>query len=145
MTSVFPAIRDLARRILAIEGARTNAGETPVDAAVRACAKLQVPLSQFMGCVGFYSLLSRALGLAKKEVPALQVVHVRPDGSLAGFDQIDRGQDAGEFENGRVALVAHLLNLLVTFIGASLALRIACDGWPDASIDKMDLKEEDSP
>ena len=136
-------MNDLARRILAIEVARANAGETPVDAAVQTCVRLQVPLSKFMGSVGFYSLLSRALVLGKAEAPSLQVVYVQPDGSLAGFDEFDQDQEAGECEKGRVALVAHLLGLLGIFIGESLALRIACDAWPDASIEKTDLKEEE--
>ena len=33
------------------------------------------------------------------------------------------------------ALAAHLLGLLVTFIGESLALRVVREGWPDASFD----------
>jgi len=145
VTNVFPAIHDLARRILAIESARAKAADTQVDDAVRACAKLQVPLSKFTGPAGFLSLLSRALVLAKAEVPAFKGVQVRPDGSLAGFDQIKQIQDAGELANGRVVLLGHLLGLLATFIGESLTLRLARDAWPDAPIDKTDSKEEEKP
>jgi len=145
MIAVFPAIQDLARRILAVEAARAKAADTPVDEAVRACAKLQVPLSRFTGTAGFLSLLSRALVLAKAEVPSLKVVKVLPDGSLAGFDEIEPHDDAGEFEKGRVVLVARLLGLLATFIGESLTLRLARDAWPDASIESTDFKEEEKP
>ena len=145
MTTVFPAIENLARRILAVEAARAKAADTQVDAAVRACEKLQEPLSRFTGPAGFLSLLSRALVLAKAEVPALKVVQVSPDGSLAGFDQIQHDQDAGTLEQGRVALVAHLLGLLATFVGESLTRRLACDAWPDASLDSTDLKQEEKP
>jgi len=145
MTAVFPAIQDLARRILAIEAARDKPANTPVDEAVRVCGKLQVPLSRFTGPAGFLSLLSRALVLAKAEVPSLTLVQVRPDGSLAGFDEISHDQDVGELEieNGRVALVGHLLGLLATFIGESLTQRLACEAWPDASIDFTDSKEKE--
>ncbi len=141
MTTVLPAIRNLARRILAIEAAVG----TPVDIAVRACGKLQVPLSKFTGPAGFFSLLSRALVLAKAEVPCLTVVQVRPDGSLAGFDQIKHDQDVRELEleNGHVVLVGHLLGLLATFIGESLMRRLVRDAWPDASIDITDFKESE--
>ena len=152
MTNVFPAIHDLARRILAIESARArshaehgNEAGTQVDEAVRACAKLQVTLSKFTGPAGYLSLLSRALVLAKADVPSLKVVQVRPDGSLAGFDEIKHDKDTEELEMGGVVLVAHLLGLLATFIGESLTLRLARDAWPDVSIDKTDLKEEEKP
>lgn len=55
-------------------------------------------LSRFTGPAGFLSLLSRALVLAKAEVSSLSVVQVRPDGSLAGFDEIKPDQDVGELE-----------------------------------------------
>jgi len=107
-------------------------------------------LSKFTGSAGFWSLLSRAVVLAKAEVPSLRTVQIRPDGSLAGFDEIKpdpnaREHDAGALEQGRVALVAHLLGLLATFVGESLTQRLVCDAWPDASIDKTDLKQEEKP
>ena len=145
MTAVFPAMQDLARRILAVEAARDNAVGTPVDEAVLACGKLQVPLSRFTGPAGFSSLLSRALVLAKAEVPSLSVVQVRPDGSLAGFDEIKHGQHVGdlELEKGRVVLVGHLLGLLATFIGESLTRRFAREAWPDASMDDTDSTQKE--
>jgi len=145
MTAVFPAIQDLARRILAGEAVGTKFDEAVVDEVVRACGKLQVPLSRFTGPAGYLSLLSRALVLAKAEVPSLTVVQVRPDGSLAGFDEIKHDQEVGELEleQGRVILVGHLLGLLATFIGESLTRRLAREAWPDASIDIADLKEKE--
>ena len=135
----------MARRILAVEAARAKAAHTRVDDAVRVCETLQVPLSRLAGPAGFSSLLSRALALTKAEVPALRVVQVRPDGSLAGFDEIEQLQDAGALEKGRVVLVAHLLGLLATLIGESLTRRLTCDAWPAAAIASPDLKREEKP
>ena len=143
MTAVLPAMQELARRILAIEAARPQTAGTQVDVAVKVCEKLQVPLSKLAGSAGFSSLLSRALALAKAEVPSLGVVQVRPDGSLSGFDDIAPDHDAGEFEAGRVVLVAHLLGLLATFIGESLTRRLVIDVWPDASTESTDSKREE--
>jgi len=145
MTAVFPAIQDLARRILAFEAACDRPTGTPVDEAVRACAKLQAPLARFTGPAGFLSLLSRALVLARAEVPSLTVVQVRPDGSLAGFDKIEHEKDFGEseLEKGREVLLGHLLGLLATFIGEALTRRLACEAWPDASFDVTDSKEKE--
>jgi len=141
MTTVLPAMHDLTRRILAVEAARATATDTQVDVAVRVCAKLQVPLSRFTGPAGFLSLLSRALVLARAEVPALRGVQIRPDGTLAGFDEIkpdpnEGKHDAGELEPERVALVSHLLGLLATFIGESLTQQLAHNAWPDALLDE---------
>ena len=145
MSTVFPALQDLARRILAVEAARANAADTQIDEAVQVCEKLQVPLARLAGPAGFSSLLLRALALSKAEVPSLRVVQVRPDGSLAGFDQLGHDRDAAALEKGRVVLVAHLLGLLATFIGESLTRRIACDAWPDAALDSPDSKREETP
>ncbi|MEO6625102.1 MAG: hypothetical protein ABIN37_09765 [Burkholderiaceae bacterium] len=145
MTTILPAIQDLTRRILADEAARAKAADPQVDLAVKVCAKLQVPLSRFTGPAGFLSLLTRALVLAKVEVPSLSVVQVRPDGSLVGFDEIKLDRDAEALEKGRVVLVAHLLGLLATFIGESLTRRLVCDAWPDTPIDNTNLKEEEKP
>ena len=35
-----------------------------------------------------------------------------------------------------VAITAHLLGLLVTFIGEPLTLRLVREAWPDASLDE---------
>jgi hypothetical protein len=145
MTTMFPAIQDLSRRIFAVEATRDKAADTQVDEAVKVCAKLQVPLSRFTGPAGFLSLLSRALVLAKAEVASLSVVQVLPDGSLVGFDEIKHDQDAEALEKGRVVLVAHLLGLLATFIGESLTRRLVLDAWPDASINSTDLRGEQTP
>ena len=145
MTTVPPDIQELARRLLAVEAARAKATDLQVDEAVQVCEKLQVPLSRLTGPAGFSSLLTRALALSKAEVPSLRVVQVRPDGSLTGFDAIEDDQDAGALEKGRVALVAHLLGLLATFIGESLTRHLACEAWPDASLDSTDTKEEAKP
>ena len=150
MTTVFPAMQELTRRILAAEAACAKEADTQVDEAVRVCEKLQVPLSRFTGPAGFLSLLSRALVLAKAEVPCLRVVHVRPDGTFTGFDKIKPDPNAGEHDanalvHGRVALVAQLLGILATFIGESLTQRLVCDAWPDASTDKTNSKQEEKP
>ena len=140
MTASFSPMKDLARRMLAIEAARA---EAPGDAAVRVNEKLQMPLIRLTGLAGYSSMLSRALVLARSEVPSLRAVSVRPDGSLAGFDAI--GRSAAESETGRTVLVAHLLGLLATFIGESLTLRLTRDVWPDLAFDSPGLKDEEKP
>jgi hypothetical protein len=105
--------------------------------------KLRVPLTKFAGVVGFRSLLTRALALANAEVPALKVLQVLSDGKLDRVGELAQSQDPETLKKGAIALVAHLLGLLVTFIGQPITLRLVQDAWPDASIDAMDLRTEE--
>jgi hypothetical protein len=101
------------------------------------CEKLRLPLSKLVGVAGFRSLLSRALAIAKAEVPLLIAVQVRADGSLEGLDGPGHDQDAGAGGQAGVVIVAQLLGLLVTFIGEPLTLRLVRDAWPNASMAGM--------
>ena len=96
------SMRDLAGRLLAVEAARQCAAGAHVHEAVRVCEKLQISLTRFAGSDGFKSLLRRALALARAEVPALQTVKLKPDGSLEGCEALAVGATNG----GPVAAVA---------------------------------------
>lgn len=128
-------MRDLARRLLA---ASQTASDPHVHEAVLVSEKLRISLTKFAGADGFASLQRRALVLARAVVPSLQSVKVGADGRLEGFEQIaaDTGTGAGGAVEGEaaVAITAHLLGLLVTFIGEPLTLRLVRDAWPNASL-----------
>jgi hypothetical protein len=131
-------MRDLARRLLAVEAASQSATDPRVPEAVRVVEKLRVSLTRFAGADGMTALLRRALALAKAEVPALHGITVKADGSVEGLEKVaadapnsgDRGGDAA------VAILAHLLGLLGTFIGEPLTVRLAREAWPDVSLDE---------
>ena len=144
MNVTSPAVRDLARRLLAYETARAPAPDGRPDAAVRVLEELRARLAKLMGVVGFSSLLSRSLALAKAEDSSLESVQVRLDGTLEGFGPAGQGEASEAGGSRGVVLVAHLLGLLVTFIGAPLTLRLLRDAWPEASIDQIDLKSEEN-
>src|ERR1700674_4717090 len=110
MSTASPGTRDLARRLVALEAARDEPPVAGGSEAVRVCEKLRLPLQKLAGVAGFISLLSRALAMAKAELPSLEGVQVRPDGLLEGFDGTGRTQDAG----AGVVVVAQLLGLLET-------------------------------
>jgi hypothetical protein len=92
-------------------------------ATCRVCEKLRRPLSNLVGRAAFTSLLQRALTLAKRESPALSGVEVRDDGSLSGFE--------GAATASRPVLIAHLIQLLITFIGEGLTVTLLLDNWPE--------------
>jgi len=128
-------VRNLARRLLVVEGASKSGTDARVHEAVRVCEKLRISLTRFAGSDAFMSLLRRALALALADVPAVETVKLKPDGSLEGLevlavDATNAGPEAA------VAITAHLLGLLMTFIGEPLTLQLVREAWPDASLDK---------
>ena len=132
MSTVSSEIQGLAQRLVAFEAVHDNSSDVNVDVALQVIEELRIHLIRLAGVDGFRSLLFRALTLAKAEVPSLNMVHVRPDGSLEGYEGIEQ---SGTSAQAGTVLVAHLLELLVTFIGAPLTLRLVRDKWPDASMD----------
>jgi hypothetical protein len=98
--------------------------------------KLRLTLTKFAGADGFASLLRRALVLASADVPALQIVKIGSDGRLEEFEQIVANKATGEAGGeAAVAITAHLLGLLATFIGEPLTLRLVRAAWPDTLLD----------
>ncbi len=93
MNPATPAIIDFARRLLAVEAAARHPSGAS-GAVVRVCDGLRRPLARLAGDAGFRSLLSRAVALARAEVPALTAVRVRADGSLEGLDDLWPDPDA---------------------------------------------------
>ena len=91
--------------------------------------KLRRPLINLIGIGGFRSLVARALTLAKAQAPALDSLRIEPDGSLTGFSK-----DEAQIEEAGVTLIAQLLGLLVTFIGAGLMLALVRSAWQDLPI-----------
>jgi hypothetical protein len=145
MSTTAPAIRNLARRLLAGEPARVESSHGDVHPVVRACERLRVPLTNLIGVAGFASLLSRALALAKRQAPSLEGLRVEADGLLAGSNEVPQDSDALEgARHGGVVLVAELLGLLVTFIGEPLTLSLVREAWPDALVETTALSNEET-
>ena len=126
------SLRALAEQLLRLEAGRGGGDAAQPHEGVRVCEKLGVALTRFAGPEGFASLLRRALALARADAPSLRAVTIKPDGSLEGLDALASGTQNGGPE-AVVGIVAHLLGLLVTFIGAALTLRLVREAWPDAS------------
>ncbi len=130
-----PESQHLAQRLLAYEAVAGENSEPTESAAFRVCAKLRRPLTILAGVAGFRSLLSRALTLARAEVPSLSAVQVAADGSLKGLDEAEPQIDKKQARDGGAILIAQLIGLLLTFIGEGLTLRLIQDVWPEAAFD----------
>jgi hypothetical protein len=130
MSRVSPEMRNFARRLIICEANGNKSARIKPPAAFDVCEKLRPVLATLMGNGGFRALLARARALAAAEVPWLRAVHVRQDGTLAGLDELAAQPDPDTLLEGRVVLLAWLLELLVAFIGADLTLRLVREVWP---------------
>jgi hypothetical protein len=142
MSTTSTATRDLARRLIALEATRVESPGASGQRVERVCDKLRVPLIKLAGVTGFRSLLSRALALARAEVPSLDSVRVRDDGGLEGFDAAESDPNEGAAGRAEVVVVAQLLHLLVTFIGEPLTLQLVYDTWSQASLSELGAGSE---
>ena len=131
-----PTTRELAQRLLAYEEVEADSALADTHAVCLVCDKLRRPLTTLAGVAGFRSLLARALTLAKRESPVLGAWEVQADGSLQGLNG-----EAGE--SGDV-LIAHLIGLMITFIGESLTLRLLHDVWLDLPDSEIKFERDES-
>lgn len=142
MSRATPQMRDFAERLIIYEAGGNASSGTKDPAAFHVCEKLRPQLATLMGNTGVRSLFSRALAQAGTEVPSLRAVQVKADGRLAGLGELEVRADPEELAKGSVVLVAHLLGLLVAFIGETLMLRIVCDAWPKLALNDLNVFKE---
>jgi hypothetical protein len=95
--------------------------------------KLQRPLISITGAAGSLALISRALVLAKAEFPRLNGVTLDKKGSIEGLEHVMPPLSREEAEEGEVLLIGNTIELLCTFLGEAMALRLIQGQWPDAS------------
>ncbi len=134
-------IRHLAERLV---GQETSPKEAPSEtvSSFHVCERLRQPLSSLTGKAGFQALLSRALTLTKPEFPQLELAKVNADGHLEGMAEIRMSLSTQEAAQMETALVAHIVELLCTFLGEILTIRLLQDVWPDASFNESNSRKE---
>jgi hypothetical protein len=113
-------------------GGGAAVGVPRLPEAVAVCDTLRISITRFAGPDGFAALLRRALALARAEAPVLAGVRLGADNRLEGFGEIPPGAEAAE---AAVALAAHVLTLLATFIGEPLTVRLLREAWPGTEIE----------
>ena len=136
-------MRNFAERLLAYEAKGKTSPRTKGQLAALVNEILRPHLAAVMGSVGFRALLSRALVLAKAEIPWLRAAHVKADGSLEGLDELEAHVGPDEFLEGCVVLLAQFLGLLVTFIGEDMTLRFVHEGLPQLPLNEFDFRKGD--
>lgn len=73
--------------------------------------------------------------LGKKELPRLEALRVKRDDCFEGFTEIDPHLTQEEFIEAEIVIVTYMVDLLRTFLGETLLLRLVHDLWPNASFD----------
>jgi hypothetical protein len=142
MTPATPSIQELARKLIALQAAHETADKRGAEA-IRACERLRVPLSRLAGAGGFRSLISRAMALAKAEVPGLELVHIQADGSFAESEVEKLAGGSISADMAGFAILTQLLGLLMTFIGEPLTLALVREAWPQVFVDETDRGAEE--
>ena len=135
--TTLPEMRDLAQRLLSYEANAGNASEPVESTTLRVYQKLRQSLGELAGSAGFHALASRALTLARSEVPSLSALQVGANGNLEGMSAIEPSIEVEQdrVHEGGVILISRLLGLLVIFLGEALTLSLLRDAWPGAAFD----------
>jgi hypothetical protein len=89
------------------------------------------------------SLVTRAWVLAKGDASWLTGLQIKPDGSFLLSTEMEATLASDEATQGTTALVDQLLQLLITFIGEALTLRLMQEVWPKAALEEV--TPDDSP
>ena len=126
-----PAIRELARQVVARESVPDGVPEDPGPAAPRVFERLRLHLATFVGTVGYRVILSRALTQAMVEDPRLCEITLNVDGT------IDFGEngEARQTTTGIIVLLSQILVLVDILVGEALMLRLVQDVWPGVTMD----------
>jgi len=148
MPEVSPAVRTLARRVLLHEAGGRVEPDALAEAAERASAQLRRRLADLIGLTGYTMLVARAVRLAQAEVPAVESVTVDAGagaaGSLRGVRALvlANSDEPGVTEAGLSAILAHVIGLLITFIGEDLTKRQIREVWPEVAHGRVDTGGE---
>lgn len=130
-------LRGFAERLVSIGVIESKSSASKPLAVFAFFEKLRPCLAQVVGILGFSAVLSRALAIANSEVAWLRAVHVKPDGSLGGVDELDAKVDPKEIAEGIVVLIAEFVGLLVVLIGERLVLQLVHQAMPKVSKDDL--------
>jgi hypothetical protein len=134
MRQATPQLRDLARRLLALEAKKARTSAALAEVMEKSCGRLHARLDPLIGDGGYRALLARALHLAVKEFPWLDVIRVKehPACDLVGLREAVKGQKASAANEAFALVLANIIWLLVTFIGEDIAFGLVEEVWPEA-------------
>jgi hypothetical protein len=122
-------LRSLAKSLIVQEMSSKSAGVSGL-ATFHVIEKLRPHLAKLLGKDGFRALVTRAIELASVEFSWLDAIRVKPEGTLEGLEWPPPQIDSTEFLDGKLAVLAQLIGLLVALIGPNLTVTLVADIWP---------------
>lgn len=132
MTRPSPNARRLARRILHREAGDEMSPDATVEAVGRALRKFHEQLTRLIGTGGFEALEARALDLAVEQHAFLRKLDLpRPHNGGPTLEALLPELDPADARAGAEAVLAHLIDLLLTFLGEEVGGRLLGQGWPE--------------
>ncbi len=121
-----PGMQALALKLLALEKQSDPGSNAGTDVATLVIEKLRAMLTRFSGEDSFNALMRRALALSRTEDHSLAGRTITQYDSVSSFE--------GLSHETTLMVIGHLLDLMSTFVGRALALRLIRDTWPAADL-----------
>lgn len=116
-------MKELAQKLFAWEEQNGSDSDLGTKPPVRVLEKLQTLLTRFSGSEGFTTLLRRAAVLSRTDKSSASPYEIGKDGSISFTF-------TGLSAESILTLTAHLLDLMVIFIGRGLTLTLLREIWP---------------
>jgi len=139
MDRVSLPLLSFSKRVMAHEMAANGLPAAASSSSAASFEKLRAQVVTLTGDGGFRALLARALALAQNDVVWLRGAHVSAEGILEGLAPADRPHDPDQLAEGNCVVLAHFFELLVTFIGTGLTVKMVREVWPEISPDESEF------
>jgi hypothetical protein len=117
---------EMARRLLAHEGAATSPAECAASAS-RVYEKIDAQLAPILGAAGVRALFARSAKFAEERFPFLDASAIE---SSAMLRECLQAQDVSVAADAAALLFGALFALLTTFIGERLTTQVLRRAWP---------------
>jgi hypothetical protein len=143
MNRASPLAREIAKQIVAFEASGDKSAGAHASAALRATESLRIQLTRTIGAGGYFALASRALALAQTERGLPAFVRIADDGSLEGFAEFAAGLQPAVAQSDGQTILAHLVDLLLMFIGETIVLRVILNVWTKVPVKAPGSDSED--
>ncbi|MGI9148406.1 MAG: hypothetical protein ACR2IK_17965 [Chloroflexota bacterium] len=136
-TTATASVQVLARWLVTAEAGEPEAGSlTNTASAARVFDKLSQRVALLITQVGSEALLSRAVHLARSEVPFLAEVQgvASKDAVIDRLRVAAASAQPSQADAGLVVVLGTLVALLESFIGSDLTFRLLRDLWPELPV-----------
>jgi hypothetical protein len=122
-----PMVSEWARKLIASEADADPTAAQAEPATLRVYQRLRLQFRAPVGVDAFQALASRALSVAKSQVPGLSAMSVTSNGGLRGLGEGESPLNLGEDGEVGIILIAQMLRLFITLLGEAATVRLIED------------------